>query len=106
MLFRSLIDGLLLGYIYRLLRPRTNVYVACAITGFFAAFLNTLLFMTSLVWLFGGTEYMQSSMAGRGLLTYIVAAVGLNGIVEMLASTVLTGAIGSALYKAGFVKKQ
>lgn len=103
--FPRLIDGLLLGYIYRLLKPRCNVYVACAVTGFFAAFLNTLLFMTSLVWLFGGTDYMQSSMAGRGMLSYIVAAVGVNGIVEMLVSTVLTGAVGSALEKAGFFKQ-
>ena len=103
--FPRLIDGLLLGYIYRLLKPRCNVYVACAVTGFFAAFLNTLLFMTSLVWLFGGTEYMQSSMAGRGMLSYIVAAVGVNGLVEMLVSTVLTGAVGSALEKAGFFKQ-
>ena len=79
--------------------------MGCAVTGFMAAFLNTLFFMTSLVWLFGNTEYMRNSMAGRGLLTYIVAAVGVNGAVEMLVSTVLTGAIGSALYKAGFVKK-
>lgn len=104
--FPRLIDGLLLGYIYRFLKPRTNVYVACAVTGFFAAFLNTLLFMTSLVWLFGNTEYMQTSMAGRGMLTYIVAAVGVNGLVEMLVSTVLTGAVGSALEKAGFFKRK
>ncbi|MBR2798816.1 MAG: ECF transporter S component [Clostridia bacterium] len=104
--FPRMIDGLLLGYIYRFLRPRTNVYVACAITGFCAAFLNTLLFMTSLVWLFGNTEYMQNSMAGRGMLTYIVAAVGVNGLVEMLVSTVLTGAVGSALEKAGFFRRK
>ena len=104
--FPRLIDGLLLGYIYRFLRPRINVYAACAITGFFAAFLNTLLFMISLVWLFGSTEYMQSSMAGRSMLTYIVAAVGVNGLVEMLVSTVLTGAVGSALEKAGFFRRK
>ncbi len=104
--FPRLIDGLLLGFIYRFLKPRTNVYAACAITGFFAAFLNTLLFMTSLVWLFGNTEYMQNSMAGRGMLAYIVAAVGVNGLVEMLVSTVLTGAVGSALEKAGFFRRK
>ena len=102
--FPRMIDGLLLGFIYRFLKPRTNVHAACAITGFFAAFLNTALFMTSLVWLFGGTEYMRASMAGRGMLTYIVAAVGVNGLVEMIVSTVLSGAIGFALYKAGFIQ--
>ena len=102
--FPRMIDGLLLGFIYRFLKPRTNVHVSCAVTGFFAAFLNTLLFMTSLVWLFGRTEYMQSSMAGRGLLTYIVASVGVNGLVEMLVSTLVTGLVGPALEKAGFFR--
>ena len=60
--------------------------------------------MTSLVWIFGGTEYMQNSMAGRGMLTYIVAAVGVNGVVEMIVSTLLTGAIGAALHKSGFLR--
>ena len=102
--FPRLLDGLLLGFIYRFIRNRTNAYAGCAVTGFMAAFLNTLFFMTALVWLFGSTEYMQNSMAGRGMLTYIVAAVGVNGAVEMLVSTVLTGAIGAALYKAGLIR--
>ena len=101
--FPRLLDGVLLGFIYRFVSRRTNVYAGCAVTGFMAAFLNTLFFMTSLVWIFGSTEYMQNSMAGRGMLTYIVAAVGVNGIVEMLVSTVLTGAVGTALHKAGFI---
>ena len=104
--FPRLLDGLLLGFISRFIHKRTNAYVGCAVTGFMAAFLNTLFFMTSLVWIFGSTEYMQTSMTGRGMLTYIVAAVGVNGIVEMLVSTVLTGAIGSALYRAGLQKRQ
>lgn len=101
--FPRLLDGFLLGYIFRLFR-KLNPYAGCAVTGFCAAFLNTLFFMTSLVWLFGGTEYMQNSMAGRGMLTYIVAAVGVNGLVEMLVSTVVTGAVGAALIRAGFIK--
>ena len=103
--FPRMIDGLLLGFIYRFVRNKLNPYVACAVTGFFAAFLNTALFMTSLVWLYGATEYMQSSMAGRGMLTYIVASVGVNGIVEMLTSTLVTGAVGTALIKAGFIER-
>jgi uncharacterized membrane protein len=102
--FPRLLDGLLLGLIYRFVRDRLNAYVGCAVTGFMAAFLNTLFFMTSLVWIFGGTEYMQNSMAGRGMLTYIIAAVGVNGLVEMLVSTVVTGAVGAALIRAGFIK--
>ena len=102
--FPRLIDGILLGYIYRVIKRRSHPYAGCAVTGFMAAFLNTLLFMTSLVWLFGSTEYMQNSMAGRGMLTYIVAAVGINGIVEMAVSTLLTGAVGAALVRSGFIR--
>ena len=101
--FPRLIDGLLLGCIYRFLRPRANVYAGCAITGFLAAFLNTALFMTSLVWIFGNTDYMRQSMAGRGLLAYIVASVGVNGVVEMVVSTLVTAVVGTALYRSGFI---
>ena len=37
-----LLDGLLIGFIYKATRKRTNAYVASAVTGFFSAFLNTL----------------------------------------------------------------
>ena len=84
---------------------RSNPYLGCTATGFMAAFLNTALFMTSLVWLFGSTDYMQNSMAGRGMLTYIVSSVGINGLVEMLVSTAVTSAVGAALIRAGYIKR-
>ena len=99
-----LLDGLLLGFIFRALRGRVNVYAGCSVTGFLAAFLNTLLFMSTLVLFFSGLPTMQKGMAGRAFFAYIVAAVGVNGLVEMAVSTVLTGAIGAALYKAGFIR--
>ena len=97
------VDGLLLGYIFRALRGRCNVFAACSVTGFFAAFLNTLLFMSTLVLFFSNTAKMQQSMAGRAFFAYIVASVGVNGLIEMAVSTILTGAVGTALHKAGFV---
>ena len=97
------VDGLLLGYIFRALRGRCNSFAACSVTGFFAAFLNTLLFMSTLVLFFSNTAKMQQSMAGRAFFAYIVASVGVNGLIEMAVSTILTGAVGTALHKAGFV---
>ena len=97
-----LMDGLLLGFIFRALRKRVNVYAGCAVTGFMAAFLNTLLFMSTLVLVLLRHAHDGQGMAGRAFFAYIVAAVGVNGLVEMAVSTVLTGAIGAALYKAGF----
>ena len=93
------LDGLLLGWIYRGLSKKAKPYVACAITGFLSAFLNTLFFMTALLVLFGGTEYVQGLVAGRN----VCAFVGVNAVAEMAAATVLTGAVGAALGKAGLL---
>ncbi len=96
--------GLLTAVIYRVLKDKVqNTYLHCAITGFSAAFLNTLFFMSALVLLFGHTEYLQGKMAGRAFLAYIVASVGVNGLVEMATAAVLTGAIGVALKKARLI---
>lgn len=97
------LDGLIVGFIFNALRKRTNPYLACAITGFFSAFLNTVLFMTSLILLFGNTEYVQNLVNGRNIIVFVCAFVGINAVVEMLASTVITGAVGSALFKARLI---
>ncbi len=98
-----LLMGLIAALIYRLLCKKTNVYVGSAVTGFSSAFFNTLFFMGSLVLLFGNSEYMQNSMAGRGFFAYIIAAVGVNGLVEMIVATIVTGAVGAALRKARLI---
>ena len=100
------IDGLLLGYIYQGLSRHTKSYAACAATGFCSAFLNTLLFMAALVLLFGNTEYVQGLIAGRNIIAFVCAFVGVNAIAEILSATVLTGAIGFALDQAGLLRRQ
>ena len=97
------LDGLLLGYIYRFLKKRTHTSVACAVTGFASAFLNTLFFMTALVVLFGNTQYMQELIGGRNVIVFICSFVGINAVAEMAASTILTGAISTALNRAGLI---
>jgi uncharacterized membrane protein len=97
------LDGLLLGYIFRGVRRVSNTYIACTVTGFCSAFLNTVLFMTLLVLLFGNTEYMQGLMGGKNILLFICSFVGVNAVFEMLVSTIVTGAVGAALYRARFV---
>lgn len=97
------LDGLIIGFIFNALREKTNPYLACAITGFCSAFLNTVLFMTSLILLFGNTEYVQNLVNGRNIIVFICAFVGINAVVEMFASTAVTGAVGSALFKARLI---
>ena len=67
---------------------------------FSAAFFNTLFFMSLLVGLFGQTAYMQNAMAGRSVLAYLLASVGINAVVEMIVAALVTGAAGVALKKA------
>ena len=101
-----LLDGFLLGYIFRVAKRMANVHIACLVTGFFSAFLNTLLFMTSLILLFGNTQYMQELIGGQNIILFICTFVGINAVCEMIASTIITGAVGFALYKAGLFQRQ
>ena len=129
--FPRLIDGALLGYIYGVLsrivipekrcrlldaqgettgyivkreRKSFNLYARCAITGFCAALINTALFMSALVVLFGSYEYMKKAVAGRAFFTYLIASVGVNGLVEIIVTPLLVSAIGYALNKSGHLK--
>lgn len=99
-----ILDGFLLGHIFRFLRKKTgNVYLSATITGFFAAFLNTVFFMSALILLYGNTEYLQQIINGRNILVFVCAFVGINAVMEMVSSTVITGAVGAALYRARFI---
>ena len=98
-----LLDGICLGYIFRGMRKISNTYVACAVTGFFSAFLNTLFFMAALVGLFGNTDYVKNLMGGHNIIIGCCLMVGINAVCEMISSTVITGAVGAALSKAHLI---
>ncbi|MBQ9300698.1 MAG: ECF transporter S component [Clostridia bacterium] len=96
--------GILAALVFRALDRRgVKTQVSCTVTGFAAAFFNTLFFMTLLVLLFGHTEYMRNLMAGRGVLAFIIASVGINAVVEMIVAAVVTGAVGTALKKSHLI---
>lgn len=100
------LDGLIIGIIFGIIRDKAGVRIASYVTGFLAAFLNTALFMTALVVLFGNTEYVQNLVAGRNVILFVCTFVGINAIFEMLACTVISGAVGSALHKAGVIPQK
>ena len=97
------LDGFIIGWIYKITSKFSTTYTASAITGFFSAFLNTVFFMTALVVLFGNTEYMQNLIGGRNVIVFICTFVGINAVCEMFASTIITGVVGAALGKAKLV---
>ena len=97
--------GAMTALVYRAIcRTKAPLYVRGLVTGFAAAAFNTLFFMTLLVLLFSQTTYMQNAMAGRSILAYIVASVGINAVVEMAVAAVVTGAAGVALKKARLIQ--
>ena len=99
------LDGFLVGLIFKGVSTKAGVNIASFITGFFTAFLNTLFFMSALILLFGNTEYVQGLRGGKNVIAFVVGFVGINAVCEMVVCTIITGAIGVALYKAGFIKK-
>ena len=107
-----IIDGLIIGLIANALKKKgINAPITSAIVGFLAAFLNTLLYMSSLILLFGKSEYIQNLRTpGQNVFIFVCTFVGVNAIAEMISSTILTSAICTALNKAklisGFKKKE
>lgn len=98
-----ILDGLIVGFIFQGMRQKTKPYIACAVTGLCTALLNTVFFMTSLVLLFGNTDYVKELINGRNIFVFICTFVGINAVVEIFASTIVTGAVGSALFKAKLI---
>lgn len=99
-----LLDGLLLGYIFKgVCKATKKSPLAGFVTGFFAAFLNTLFFMSALILLFGNTEYVQGLIGGKNIIIFVCTFVGVNAVCEMISSTLLTGIIVMALKKARLI---
>ena len=98
-----LITGLACGYIYLWTKELFNHSIAGFIAGFCAAFLNTALFMLTLVLFFQNTDYLQTLINGRNIILFIVTFVGINAVFEMLVSTAVSGLLGNALNKARLI---
>lgn len=99
------LDGFLLGYIFRWVQKISNSYVSCFVTGFCSALLNTLFFMSALILLYGSTDYVQGLMGGKNVIAFVCTFVGVNAVFEMLSSTILTGAVGTALIKSKLISQ-
>ena len=97
--------GALTALVYRgMQKTAAPLYVKGLVTGFCAAFFNTLFFMSLLVLLFGATPQLADKIAAKGVIMYIITSVGINAVVEMLVAAVVTGAAGVALKKARLIR--
>ena len=96
--------GFLVGVIYQAARRFCKPGLAGSIAGFCAALLNTVLFMTALILLFGNTQYLTDLIAGRNVIVFICTFVGINAVAEALATTAVTGALTAALERSGLLR--
>lgn len=103
--FPRLLAGLIAGLVCRWIQKRFNNTAASFVTGFLAAFLNTVLFMSALVLMFGNTEYVQNLIGGRNIIIFICAFVGINAVIEMFASTLVVGVVGKVLEKTKMIRR-
>lgn len=94
--------GFLAGIIFMALsRLDKKKLLSFAATSLIGALLNTVFFMTFLVLFFYNTDFLQKIIAGmgtNGVLSFVLAFVGINGLIEAVACCVLAGAVSKALH--------
>lgn len=87
--------GVLVGLIYKILEKSVkNKTFNVSVSGFAGAFLNTALFMFSLIALYGSSdmvkEWETAFDAAGNILKLIVLLVGLNGLIEAVICTAIS----------------
>lgn len=98
-----ILEGFLCGLIFQLVRKTGAKKVSYYIAGFSCPVLNTILYMGTLILLFYQTDYIQnlaSSLGAKNPLGFIVALVGIQGVIEAFACGILSGTISLTLAKA------
>ena len=98
----GLFCGILFRIFYRLDRKKIGCFLAAGLCG---ALLNTLFFMTALMTLFGNSDFIRglwNTMApNSNVLVFIIAFVGLQGLVEALVCGTIGAAVSKTLTAAG-----
>ena len=92
--------GWLTGLLYRVVRGKTGI-LGYYLAGLTTALLNTLLFMTCIVVFYWKNPEFLSMMNSWGLSTdslwiFLLAFVGVNGLVEALVNTLIGGTASKA----------
>ena len=97
-----ILEGFLCGLIARLMRRTKLKKAGFYIAGFSCPVLNTILFMGTFVVLFYQTEYVQTRVTSLGVnspLTFVIALVGIQGLIEAILCGILSGTVSLTLVK-------
>lgn len=93
--------GMASALVYKLLKgKKIQVNITSLISFLTAAVVNTLLFVGLFIILFGRTDFyagLEAQFATTGVIAFFAAFVGVNGVVEAVASALVGGALGSVI---------
>lgn len=98
-----ILAGWLAGIIYKAIcKKDKSRYISVAISSFSGALLNTIFFMGGIILLFWNNDSFTSKMTEWGMAVnsiwaFVVAFVGINGVVEACVCFVVGSAIGRGL---------
>ena len=91
-----MLSGALAGIVYK----RTYKKIKKAsyfITGFCSAAFNTIFFVFTLIFLFWNSEYIRGLAGGKSIFAFIIFIIGINGIIELITTTMIGGVISSII---------
>ena len=96
------LEGWITGLIFKAVRRKmkNGAYLVASLA---CPLLNTLFFMSALVLIFYHTDYIQGFVTSLGVsnpFTFVVAFVGVQGLIEAIVCFILAGAISRALSAA------
>lgn len=98
-----ILEGFLCGMIFKILKKANVKKASYYIAGVSCPVLNTVLFMGTVVALFYHTEYIRKLVASLGVsnpLAFVIALVGIQGVIEAAVCGVISGAVAMALSRA------
>ena len=94
------LEGFLCGLCYKILnRNGKDSMLSVIVSSASCPILNTVLYMSALVLLFGNTEYILNMRAGQNILMFVVTFVGMQAVVEAVVCTIIGAAVSIAIIK-------
>ena len=98
-----LVPRVLMGYFcgaaYKLIARKMKKF-ALVFASFLAPVLNTAFFMSLLLLFFGESDYISGIRNGAEFWPFLVAFVGLNGVMEIVTTTIIAPPVASVVKKA------
>lgn len=92
--------GIVAYYVYMAWKKKDHPYLGCIWAGALGSMTNTILVM-SFIYLLFGTSYAEATKSSLdGLILVIMGIIGTQGVMEAIASAIITLAVVRALKKA------